>query len=90
MALLNLALRRGGIAGLTVVFRRWKREALLEASDDDIALDNEHLVQDPTTALRILLGQGLQPGSQLGVVTALRRAPALAAASHPTPPYHQA
>jgi cytochrome c-type biogenesis protein CcmH len=28
----------GGVAGLTVVFRRWKREALLEASADDIAL----------------------------------------------------
>ena len=28
----------GGVAGLTVVFRRWQREALLEASADDIAL----------------------------------------------------
>ena len=28
----------GGAAGLALVFRRWRREALLEASPDDVAL----------------------------------------------------
>lgn len=38
----------GGVAGLTVVFRRWKREALLEASEDDIALvDAARGIRDP-------------------------------------------